>query len=211
MIKMEDSIRVSQKLESIVDHDLFAAFISVVWDGNVPGHRGSLSFSPLLRSIYLFIYVLSSSSSWYFSIMDNKTFRALKSNNRTRTRVSQKIGRKSNAWFYALSPFVSLSLSTSLFVSSLGHDIDRTTDRKRTAKGKKRKVARLTIRPEHIGGGEEEGEMKVTRRTFFWKQTPIHRTSSQLPLEHPSPKTNPKNSLPLFCEHVAFVAYDKIW
>lgn len=87
-------------------------------------------------------------------------FRVLKSNNRTRTRVSQKIGAEGNAWFYALFLFISFflslsfSLSTSLFLSSLGHDIDRTTDSKRTAKGKRGKVVRL--RPEHIEEGEEE-------------------------------------------------------
>lgn len=83
-----------------------------------------------LRSIYLFIYVLP-------SIMDNKTFHALKSNNRTRMRVSQKIGWLAKAmrgFTFFPSPSLSSSpsprVSHSLFLSSLGHNIDRTTDAK---------------------------------------------------------------------------------
>lgn len=72
----------------------------------------------------------------------------LKSNNRThRKKLAEKAMRVVLRFF---SPFLSL------FLSSLGHDIDRMTNSKRTAKGKRGKVARL--RPEHIGGGAEEDE-----------------------------------------------------
>jgi len=69
--------------------------------------------------------------------MDNKTFHAIKSNNRTRTRVSQKIGwlAEGNTYFLRFSPSPSLFLFSvsglpSLFLSSLGHDIDRTANAK---------------------------------------------------------------------------------
>jgi len=89
-------------------------------------------------------------------VMDNKMFRVLKSNNCTHTRVSQKIGGKGNAWFYAFSLYLSFSFSFPLFLSSLGHDIDRTTDSKRITKGKRGKIAQL--RPEYIDRGKEEEE-----------------------------------------------------
>jgi len=85
---------------------------------------------------------------------------------------------------FTFFPSLYSRVSPSLFLSSsLGHDIDRTTD----AKGQqeeKREERRL--RPEHIN---EMGENESNTTGFFWKQTPL-RTSSQLPLEHPSPKAD---------------------
>lgn len=109
--------------ERVASHDLLLAFISVVCDGNVRGHRDPL-FSPLSSTIYLFIYLRAPSfyPRYHPTIMDNKTFHALKSNNQTRTRVSQKVGwlaktMRGFTFFPSLSLFFSFSLSLSTSAS----------------------------------------------------------------------------------------------
>lgn len=104
--------------------------------------------------------------------MDNKTFHALKSNNRTRTRVSQKIGwlAKAMRGFYVLSLSLSLYfyLRVSLFLSSLGHDIDRTTDAKGQQKEKREKPAAEA----KTGTSTGWERMEVTRRVFSENKPP---------------------------------------
>lgn len=112
------------------------------------GIAGLSSLSPAVpRSIYLFIYVIP-------SIVDNKTVHALKSNNRTRTRVSQK-NEKKIGWLAKtmrgftlfpsldLSLFLPLSPRLVLFIFIIPWAQHRSNDRrKRIAKGKEGRVPR---------------------------------------------------------------------
>lgn len=136
--------------ERIGSHDLLVAFISVVCDGNVR-HRDPL-FSPLSSTIYLFIYLRAPSfyPRYHPTIMDNKTFHALKSNNHTRTRVSQKVGwlaktMRGFTFFPSLSLFLSLfpSPRLALFIFIIPWARHRSNDpRKRTTKGKEGRAPR---------------------------------------------------------------------
>lgn len=122
------------------------------------------------------------------SIMDNKTFHALKSNNRTR--VSQKIGWLAKE-IRGFTFFPSLSLFLSPRTLYFYHPLGITSIERPTQKDSKRKTGKSParrLRSEHVNG---MGENESNTASFFWKQTSTgHRLNyrSNIPLQRRIPE-----------------------